>query len=172
MKHSKNTIFRRVIFIILTFAAFVIQFTYIPALSLSFPLYTLIPLSVSVAMFEKEFSGILFGLLAGILWDMASPMPDGILALGFCIFAFITGLLTRYLIRNTLLSALLLSFAACLIYSSAALLATGFSSDPILLREIAVSVYLPATALSSLLTLPVYFGVRKISVALRNEKSA
>lgn len=164
-------ILRRLIFTVFIFAAFVLQFTYIPAMHLPFPVYFLIPLGVSVAMFEKEFSGMIFGLLAGILWDAASPLPDGTLALGFAVFAFAAGLLTRYLLRNTLLSALVLTAAASAVFSLAALLYTGFSSGTEILRDLATGMYLPATAVSVLLTLPVYFIIRKTALMLRNEKN-
>ncbi len=71
--------------------------------------FLLIPLSVSIAMFEHEFSGMLYGLLCGALWDLSSAIPDGIYALYFTVFACIAGLLTHYILRNTLISALVLN---------------------------------------------------------------
>ncbi len=73
--------------------------------------FLLIPLSVSISMFEYEFSGMLYGLLCGALWDLSSAIPDGIYALYFTIFACTAGLLTHYLLRNTLISAAVLNIA-------------------------------------------------------------
>ena len=76
--------------------------------------FLLVPLSVSIAMFEHEFSGMLYGLLCGILWDLSSAIPDGIYALYFTVFACLAGLLTHYLLRNTLISAFVLNISGTL----------------------------------------------------------
>ena len=66
--------------------------------------------TVSNASGEVEWrSGMLYGLLCGALWDLSAAIPDGIYALYFTIFACLAGLLTHYILRNTLISALVLN---------------------------------------------------------------
>ncbi len=108
---------RKLIYCLLILLAFILQFTVFPKMNITLPLYLLIPLTISVALAEKEFTGMLTGLFAGALWDLASPVTDGFLALTFCTIGFLTGLFARYLLRNTILTALLLNAAATAVYS-------------------------------------------------------
>ncbi len=84
--------------------------------------FLLIPMSVSIAMFEKEFTGMLFGLLAGILWDVSSPVTDGVFALFFTVTAFFCGLLTHYVFRNSLKAAAVFTAAGFLLFCGVSLL--------------------------------------------------
>ena len=62
----------------------------------------LIPAAVTLAMFEGEFGGGLYGALAGLLCGLSSPMLfgfDGMLLLCFCLAS---GLLVIYLLLLTL----------------------------------------------------------------------
>lgn len=68
----------------------------------------LIPAAVTLAMFEGEFVGGLYGALAGLLCGLSSPMVfgfDGLLLLCLCV---VSGLLVIYLLRRTLMTAYLL----------------------------------------------------------------
>lgn len=69
----------------------------------------LIPAAVTLAMFEGEFIGGLYGALAGLLIGLSSPMMfgfDAILLLCCCVAS---GLLIIYLLRRTPVTAYLLS---------------------------------------------------------------
>ena len=69
----------------------------------------LIPLVICIGMFEREIAGAVLGMLAGILWDSVSPMGDGYNALLLMLAGAAAGLLIDYLMRNNLMTALLLS---------------------------------------------------------------
>lgn len=79
----------------------------------------LLPLTVIIAMFEKEFAGVLYGLLAGCLWDVSTATADGMKALYLAIAGCVCGLLVRYLMRNNLLSALVLCSAVTIVFYAA-----------------------------------------------------
>ncbi len=172
MKHKRLTtqFIRRLFFIFFTLIAFIIQCITLPAAGFSFPVYILIPLLISISMYEREVTGLFFGLLAGALWDLASPLTDGLLALFFAASAYIIGLLSRYILRNTLLSELVLTCVSSIIFSVFMLIHTGFASGIPVLRQLAITVYLPAVLLTAIISIPVYFSVRKIAVKFRYDK--
>lgn len=113
-------------------------------------------------MFEREIAGAVLGMLAGILWDSVSPMGDGYNALLLMLAGAAAGLLIDYLMRNNLMTALLLSGFACLIYSVFYvvffLLANGVDSTGYLL----IRYYIPAAVYSFLFTPLWYIIVRAV----------
>ncbi len=172
MKHKRLTtqFIRRLIFMFFTVFAFIIQCIILPRGIPSLPVYILLPLLISISMYEREFTGLFFGLFAGALWDLASPLTDGFLALVFAAGAYIIGLLSRYILRNTMLSQIVLTVVMSVLYSLFMLIHTGFSSGTDILGELALRMYLPALIFTVLAGIPIYFSVRKISVKFRYDK--
>ncbi len=76
----------------------------------------LIPAVVCIAMFERDIFGMIFGLFAGALWDVfasgASYNALFLLAVGF-----ICGTLINTIMRNNVVTAGILSFAAITVYT-------------------------------------------------------
>ncbi len=68
----------------------------------------LIPATVCVAMFEREIPGTLFGMFAGLLWDMSAPSGGSFNAILLAAVGFACGSLITHLMRNNLVTALLL----------------------------------------------------------------
>lgn len=75
----------------------------------------LLPVAVSIAMFEGPVGGAAAGIAAGLLWDLYAGRLFGFNALILLAICCAAGLLVRLLIRNNLLSALLLFTGALLI---------------------------------------------------------
>ena len=163
-------ILRRAVFLLLITTAYIVQCTLVPRTAFPFPIFLLIPLVISVSMFEYEFSGLIFGMLTGALWDLASPLPDGLLAFLFAFIAGVCGLLSHYVLRNTLFGALLLSGITSVTYSL--ICALFFSSDMNFydFKNTLLYYYLPAVIIVLLLTVPFYFFIRALSVRLRHDK--
>lgn len=121
----------------------------------------LLPLTVIIAMFEKELAGILYGALAGCLWDVSTATADGMKALFLALTGCICGLLIRYIMRNNLLSAIVLCAAANLVHNLLHWLiyvvpnADGMFSA--LLRF-----YIPQILLSTLTVIPLYLLLRAL----------
>ncbi len=76
----------------------------------------LIPAVTCISMFERDISGMFFGLFAGALWDIFSSGGD-FNALYLLSAGFICGTLINTIMRNNLVTAALLSFTATAIYS-------------------------------------------------------
>ncbi|MCL2507781.1 MAG: hypothetical protein FWF05_01255 [Oscillospiraceae bacterium] len=79
----------------------------------------LIPAVVCVAMFERELSGVLYGLFAGLLWDMCSVSGGSFNAILLSAIGFACGALITHLMRNNLVTALLLGSGAAMIHQFA-----------------------------------------------------
>lgn len=124
--------------------------------------FLLIPLVVSIGMFEREVAGAVFGLFAGALWDGVSGLGDGYNTLFLMLTGAVCGLLINVLMRNHLLTALILSAAANLIYASFYVLffvtARGLDSSGYLF----LTFYLPSAVYSFLFTPLFYVAVRAI----------
>ena len=69
----------------------------------------LIPLVVAIAVHERSVNGLVFGALSGILWDFATVRGDGFFSVALCTIGFLCGCLVTYLMRNNLVTNLLLS---------------------------------------------------------------
>lgn len=78
--------------------------------------FLLIPLVVCLGMFETNLVAALMGTLAGVIWDVTVATGDGYNAIMLMVFATATSLLISYLMRNNIVTALILSAAAIVIY--------------------------------------------------------
>lgn len=169
--HLKNMgigITKKVLFLLLILASYLLQFNFIPRSSFPVAVYLLIPLTVAISMFEYEFSGLIFGLLAGALWDLASPLPDGIMAFSLALAALVTGLLCHYILRNTLLSSLIINSVLCGAYSffTELLLTDGLDFSEF--QSIFIKFYLPPAVIAIIISIPIYLLIRKISLKFKN----
>lgn len=148
---------RRLIFFAMLLLSYVLQFIIIPRTALPFPLLLLIPVAVSVTVFEYEFAGLLWGLLAGVLWDFASPVTDGLYALIFPVIFLFTGLLTRYVLRNTCLTASIFTAVFSLIPSVLGLIYDKNNLTGEFILSVMRAEMLPALISSVIILIPVYF---------------
>ena len=64
---------------------------------------------VSVSIWEKEYMGMIFGIVCGAFLDVAFGIPMGICSLIFSLLGYILGVLSKYFIRSIFWSVGLLS---------------------------------------------------------------
>ena len=79
--------------------------------------FILIPLCVCISVFEQVRWSAAFGILAGALWDLSHGGGDGYNALFLFLACAVCGVLVRYLMQKNLVTSLVLSSGACLLYS-------------------------------------------------------
>ena len=137
--------------------------------SLKYAVLPLVPLTVAVCAFEGEMGGLLFGLLGGALYDIASPAADGVYALLFAALGCAVGLTMRYLFRSTLMSVFLLTAAFSLLTSLTGLIFTVFAKDHTGVLAAARARFLPGAALTALLAPLFYYPVRGIETVFRRK---
>lgn len=71
--------------------------------------------AVSMAVFEGDVGGMWFGLAAGLMMDVGSTAPFGFYGLIHLMICFGCGTLVMYLMRNNIVTALILGLAAVVI---------------------------------------------------------
>ena len=102
---SLPVLLKRIILMILVFVFATLQNTdgLLPCI-FGARFFILIPLVVSIGMFEGEISGLLYGLLAGGLWDVCSGGIDGFHAFFLALTGCLAGILVHFFMRNKLLT--------------------------------------------------------------------
>lgn len=159
MKHNPRLI-KSILLVLLVALTALAQHAFLPAAGAAHTAYLLLSLTTAIAMRERETRAAVFGLLAGALWDIASPLPDGVLALFFLVFACGASLLAHFVFRQSLLTAAVLCGGGCALL---ALLLFAFSRAGIAaFFPLLFGSFLPCLLLTAI-SLPVfYFAVRAI----------
>lgn len=163
MKSTKHIlVFKYAVYALLILLLYVLQATPgLLAIAGVKPLLV-VPVAVSVAIFEGEFTGGVYGALAGLLCDLSSFSLFGYNGFFICLFCIAAGLLVIYLMRGNLLG--------CLLFVAAALLARGsveyLFSHGMWGHESVWRIYLAYTLPTIIYTLvctpPLFWLVRKI----------
>lgn len=165
---SKNTIIRRAIFAALVLLTFVFQNTggLFPAPA-GIHAILLIPLTVCISMFEREFAGIFYGLAAGAMLDAFSSDSICFNSMIFTIIGFAAGALITYLMRNNLVCAAILTAFFTLVYNTLCfLLYSAFNGEPRPLHTYFRYFFL-SVIYTCIFTPLYYFIVREISKKLK-----
>lgn len=115
----RDNIKRRILLAVMIIVTFILQTTggFFPA---PFGIHAclLVPATVCIAMFEREFSGLFFGLAAGMMLETVSPDSVCFYSVMFTLIGFTSGMLITYLMRNNLVTATIFTFAFTLILNS------------------------------------------------------
>lgn len=77
--------------------------------------FLLIPLVVSISMFEREITAALLGASAGLLWDLSAGL-DGYNMLVIMLICAVTSILISRLMRNNIVTAVVLGITAIAVY--------------------------------------------------------
>lgn len=98
------------------FVAFIMQFTpgFMPEINGTAP-NLLMLCAVSIAIFEGELPGLYYGAAAGLLMDYAGTRVFGFNGLFVAVLCYFVGILIAELMRNNLITSLLLCLGALLI---------------------------------------------------------
>lgn len=161
-KENKPKIMRRIVFFFLIVIVAAIQNADILPSIFGMKLLPLLPFTVVLSMFERETYGLVFGCLAGILWDINSAGADGYSALLFALIGFTCGLLMTYVMMNNLLTASILTFFWCNVYAVLTWLVRVGFHDVAGKGSLLLSFYLPSAWLNVLLMPLAYYAVRSI----------
>ena len=161
---------RGILFFVMILLSYILQFIILPVTSLPFPLLMLIPVTVSISLFGHETAGLFWGLISGLLWDMASPVTDGLYALIFPVIFLFTGLLSHYVLRNTCLTAAVFTAVFSLIPSLLGLIYSDEAASWDFISGVIKSEMLPAVISSVIVLIPLYFLTGKINRRFTSER--
>ena len=122
----------------------------------------LIPAVVCIAMFEREMSGMFFGVFAGLLWDSTAVRGDHFHAVLVTVIAFTCGALITHLMRNNFITAVLLSGGSILLYNIACIVRDLVIGKHLDAGYTVLTFYIPSGIYSLLFVAPLYFLVRAL----------
>lgn len=131
----------------------------------------LIPLTVSIAMFERDVPGMMFGLLAGFAWDFYSAHIDGY----YIIFLTCTGYACSYLIsrymRNNIVTAMVYSSVFSFLCSGLYWLLFSVRGSGSGVGMLYVKIYLVSTLYTVALTPLYYYFIRAIALKFKKPQA-
>ncbi len=164
-QRKKNTI-KWILYVLLCFFAFIFQTTVDLFEVFGVKPIWILPFIIFIAMFEGEWSGAIFGVIGGLFWDAAAGKLLGFNAIILLVLTVSAALLSMYLIRvnfwNSLLVVLTASLLQGLIDYLFYYLIWGYDFNYlILLQKI-----LPTVAYTTVISIPIFFLMRKISRGL------
>lgn len=160
---TKNLVIRRTGFAALILFAAVLQNTdgLFPAV-FGVRAMLLIPVVVVIGMHERDIPGLFYGLLAGMVWDAFSAGPHSFNALMLMTFGFVCGALIGTIMRNNLMTALLLTAGSVFIYNTLYWLfeyaVRGYSGA----FKAYIGFYLPSMVYTTVLMPAIYYAVRTV----------
>lgn len=127
----------------------------------------LLPLCIAVAVFEGEFSGGLFAVVGGLMWDYTAGRTVGLLTLSLLILCFFISVMVQLYLKNSPGNYVMLSGLSALLVLSVDYLFFYFMRGYSGLLARWLGYVLPSAALSALVSVPLYFAVRRISEKMK-----
>ncbi len=130
----------------------------------------ILPVAVSVAMFEHEFAGGLFAAAAGILWGCSADAVFGYYAILLLVVGVAAGLICSYGMSPTLLTSLLLTGGAALLIGLLDFFFFYVLWSYTELGRFFITRLLPTILLTTVSVIPYFYIVRFIHNKLRPPK--
>lgn len=128
----------------------------------------LLPLAISIAMFEGEWVGGLVAMACGLLWDMAGEAPFGSYGFLCLVVGVATGLLLKLLLRNEWFNCLFIVFAASVIIISIEFLFTYGIRDYDNAGQIFLTKHLPMIFYTSFIS-PIIYSIVRLIEKIKHE---
>ncbi len=127
----------------------------------------LIPVVVSISMFESETVSLFFALLAGLLWDFTSVSGGYFHSIILCTVAFFVSMLIRMRVRNTLFSSMILTFLTVFLHNTLYWIINVLSSSPVGAVRAYFSFYFLSCIYTLLTGIVIYLIIKPIEKAFR-----
>lgn len=124
--------------------------------------FVLVPLVVSIALFEKSVPSLIFGTFAGIMWDMYSVTADGFFSVLLSAAGFLTAIIILFYMRNNIATAVVLTFVWSLFISTMYWLNFILMPKTVSAFYIYLRYYLPSPFYTAVFTFVFYFIVKWI----------
>lgn len=154
--NNRTKIVKHAILVALTVLSALVQNSFLPVFGARHAAWLLLAAVTAIAVRESEPIAAAYGLLAGLLWDVASPLPDGVISLFLTVYACACSLLARYLFRQTFFSAAVFCGVGCTLWFFLSLTLGCVVKDASALSGVILRYYLPPFLLTAI-ALPVYY---------------
>ena len=133
------------------------------------PFMLLVPLTVSIGMFEKERWGMFFGLFAGVMMDAFSAESHCYHSIALTCIGFFSGLLITGIFRNSLKTFFLISGVSLFLYNTIYFLIFYFSKSGSESNYVYANIYFASVIYTLLLAVFSYLIVRAVSANNKSE---
>ena len=117
--------------------------------------FLLLPACVSIAMFEREIAAAVFGVFAGVLWDV-SLGSDGFNAFLLLLICATCSLLISHFMRNNILTALVLGAGSVAIYNVIYVIINLIADGAGISVKQLITFYLPSSVYT-LIFVPIFY---------------
>jgi|GEM_PF-291894 len=170
-KRQMIRVLKWVIYIVLMMITFVIMGT--PGLMLvnGWKPLLLIPLTVSVAMFEGELAGGIYAIVSGIFWGTVSDTFLGFHALFLYILCVSCGLMIKFYFKSHVLSALMLSGVSTVIFCLADFFFNYAMWGYVGREALFIKQYIPIMVYTILVSPVFYFLVKLVHTKVRAKQA-
>ena len=161
-KRSSSQIVKWVCYVLLMLLCTVLQTT--PGLFQlgdAKPLY-LLPLALSVAAFEGEFAGAIFGAVCGLMWDYTAGRTVGMLAFELLLLCFALSAVMQLYFKTTAPNFVLLAAVAALLVLTLDWLFFYYMPGYSGAVERYLWFVLPTTVLTVPVSFPLFWAVRRV----------
>ncbi len=130
--------------------------------------FVLLPLSVCIAMYEREIPAAVFGALSGVLWDCVSGI-EGFNGLVIMVLSAVCSILISHLMQNNIVTAFVLNTSAVAVYELMYIIVNfGFSGGGISAKQI-LTFYVPSFVYTVAFVPVSYFVITKIFKRYKTE---
>ena len=168
---SLPVLLKRIILLILVFVFATLQNTdgLLPCI-FGARFFILIPLVIAIGMCEGEISGLLYGMVAGGLWDVCSSGLDGLHAFYLAFIGCLSGILVHFLMRNKLLTQYCICTVSAFLHGIlywmiSVYIPVGDNGYSKLL-----GFYLPSAVITTTISFVIYYLIRFICTKLREKE--
>ena len=160
---SLPAILKRIILLLLVFAFAALQNTdgLLPCI-FGARFFILIPLVVTIGMYEGEIPGLLYGMVAGCLWDVCSGGIDGFHAFYLALTGCVAGILVHFFMRNKLLTQYCICTIATFLHSILYWLISVYIPVGDNRYSKLLLFYLPSAIITTTVSFAIYYFIRMI----------
>ena len=161
-RESRNAHIKRIILAVIVIVSCLLQFSdsFLQKF-FDFPILYTLPVIVCISMFQGEIVSMCCALVAGFFWDSVSAQSVCFNTVFLCISAFLISYAVQKRLRNFLITALILNFAAIFLHEILYWLiyivikSSSAGSVAALFRF-----YLPSFLVTWIIGIPIYFFIR------------
>ena len=140
----------------------------LPAIAGDLPA-VIVPCVLSVAIFEGETPGAVFGIAGGLLWDIEGGRTFGYHALLLMVMCIAVALLIQNLFRNTVVAALIFSVCATALIEFLTWFFFIYLAGDERLGFAFLRIILPTVAYTAVFAVPFYYGAKYVHRRFRQE---
>ncbi len=123
-------------------------------------LFPLIPLIISIGMYEGETAGLVYGASGGIFWDICSSGLDGGHAFFLAFAGCLSGILVRFVMRNRLITEYCICSVAAVLHSITYWAVTVYIPLGDMHYEKLLLFYLPSAVMTTAFSFVLFFAVK------------